>query len=188
MESGGGPPCRIQLVPVASIIILPHAAVRCPPAPLQSARLAAQVCRDLVAKCIRLGKVSAGWQVEALWVPDINRLAIGPSIVRNAVSFRLCTNQRPLIGALVAHCCVANLHLKVTEVVCCDHMLKLCNLSTCVSRTDGFFWCCYLNTICSLPLQSGHCYSQNEPEAHSGSHDHARQQNKLRRAKFSKPW
>jgi len=72
-------------------------------------------------------------------VPNINWLAIGSGIIRNAIRWGLCTNQLPLTGAIITHCCVADRHLKVTEMVCCDHMLKLDNLSTRVSRSDGFF-------------------------------------------------
>jgi len=135
----GAPPCRVDLVPVAAIIVLADAAVCCPPAPLQCARLAAQVRRDDVAKSVCLGQVSARWQVEALWVPNINWLAICSGIIRNAIRWGLCTDQSPHIGAIVTHCCVADCHLKVTEMVCRDHMLKLDNLSTRVSRSDGSF-------------------------------------------------
>jgi len=131
------PPCRIDLVPIAAIVIRANAAVCCPPAPLQCARLAAQVRRDDVAKAVWVA--AARWQVEALWVPNINRLAIFSGIIRNAIRWGLCTHQRPRIGATVTHCSVADLHLKVTEMMCCDHMLKLGNLSTRISRTDGFF-------------------------------------------------
>merc|ERR1719476_711932 len=131
------PPCRIDLVPVAAIIVLADAAVCCPPAPLQCARLAAQVRRDNVAKAVWLR--AARWQVEALWVPNINRLAIFSGIIRNAIRWGLCTNQFPFIGAVITHCCVADRHLEVTEMMCCDHMLKFDNLSTRVSRSDCFF-------------------------------------------------
>jgi len=133
------PPCRADLVPVAAIIVLPDGTVCCPPVPLQCARLAAQVRRDNVAKSVCLGQVSARWQVEALRVSNINRLAIRSRIIRNAICRWLCTHQRPRGGAIATRCCVADLHLKVTEMVCSDHMPKLNNLSTCISCSDGSF-------------------------------------------------
>jgi len=139
MEIAAGPPCRVQLVPEAAIVVLPEAAVCCPPVPLQCARLTAQVRWDNVPKFVCLRQVSARWQVEALRVPSINRLAIAAGIIRNAIRWGLCTNQRPHIGAIITHCCVADRHLKVTEMVRCDHVLKLGNLPTRVSRSDGFF-------------------------------------------------
>jgi len=145
------PPCRIDLVPVATVVVLAHAAVCCPPAPLQRARLAAQVCRDDVAKLVCLGQVPARRQVHSLWVPNINWLAIRSGIIRNAICWGLRTDQGPLIGAVVAHCFVADLHLKMAEMMCCDHMLKLGNLSTRVSRTDGFFAVASRTPISSPP-------------------------------------
>jgi len=138
MEIVAVPPCLLQLVVIATIVVLPEPTVTCPPAPLQCARLAAQVRWDDVAKLVCLS-ASARWQVEALWVPNINRLAVRVGIIRNATRRGLCTNQLHHIGAIIAHCCVADRHLKVTEMVCCDPMLKLGDLSRRVSGTDGFF-------------------------------------------------
>jgi len=139
MEVVAPPPCRIDLVPVAAIVVLAHSAVSCPPAPLQRARLAAQARRDDVAKLVCLGQVSARRQVHALWVPNINWLAVCAGIVRDTIRWGLCTDQGPRIVAIVTHCFVADLHLKVTEMMCCDHMLKLDNLSSRIRRTDGSF-------------------------------------------------
>jgi len=151
VEVAAGPPCRIELVPIAAIVVLSNATVCCPPAPLQCARLAAQVCRDDVAKRVFLGQVPARRQVHSLWVPNINWLAICSGIIRDTIRWGLCTDQRPLIGAIVAHCFVADLHLKGTEMMCCDLMLKLGNLSSRISRTDGLFAIASSTPISSPP-------------------------------------
>jgi len=165
------PPCLADLVPVAAIIVRPDAAVCCPPAPLHCALLALQVRRDDVAKSVCLGQVSARWQMEALWVQSINRLAICSGIVRNTIRRGLCTNQPVLIGAIVTRCCIADRHLKVTEVMGCDHMPELDHLSTRVGRSNGFFCHCYPHTNCLPTLHSGRYYSQSERWVHSSSHD-----------------
>jgi len=131
------PACRVHLVPVAAVVVRANVTVCCPPLPLQCARFAAQTRRNDVAKLAVC--ISARWQVVALWVPNINRLAVCPGIIRNAIRWGLCTNQSPRIGAVITHCSVADLHLRVTEMMCCDGDLKLGNLSSRVSRTDGTF-------------------------------------------------
>jgi len=171
MEVVAVPPCLGDLVPVAPIIVLPDTAVCCPPAPLQCALLALQVRRDDVAKPVCLGRAMARWQIEALWVPSINWLAILSGIVRNAIRWGLCTNQPEWIGASVTRCCIADRHLKVTEVMGCDHMPELDHLSTRVGRSNGFFCHCYPHTNCLPTLHSGRYYSQSERWVHSSSHD-----------------
>jgi len=84
-------------------------------------------------------------------VPNINWLAICSGIIRDTIRWGLCTDQRPLIGAIITHCCVADLHLKGTEMMCCDHMLELGNLSSCIRRTDGFFAIASRTPISSPP-------------------------------------
>jgi len=162
MEIVAVPPCLLELVPIAAVVVLPEPAVSCPPAPLQCARLATQVRRDNVAKLVCLGQTSARWQVEALWVPLINRLAVCSGIIRNAIRWGLCANQRPNIGATITRCCVADRHLKVTVVVCCDLVPELHHLSTRIGRSDGFFCHCYPHTILFPTLRSSRCCSQSE--------------------------
>jgi len=149
MEIVAVPPCLLELVPIAAVVVLPEAAVAGPPAPLQCARLALQVRRDNVAKFVCLRAAMARWQVEALWVPLINRLTICSGIIRNAIRCGLCTNQPPSIGASITRCCVADRHLKVTVVVCCDLMPELDHLSTRIGRSDGFFAIATPTPFCS---------------------------------------
>lgn len=151
MEVVAVPPCLGDLVPVAAITVHPDAAICCPPAPLQSALIALQVRRDNVAKSVCLGRAMARWQMEALWVQSINRLAILSGIVRNAIRRGLCTNQPECIAASVTRCCIADRHLKVTEVMGCDHMPELDHLSTRVGRSDGFFAIATTTPLCSPP-------------------------------------
>jgi len=149
MEGVAVPPCLLELVPIAAVVILPEPAVSGPPAPLQCARFAAQVRRDDEAKLVCLGQISARRQVEALWVPLINRLAVCSGIIRNAIRWGLCTNQFPSIGASIARCCVADRHLNVTVVVCCDLMPELDHLSTRIGRSDGFLAIATPTPFCS---------------------------------------
>jgi len=139
MEVTAVPPCLVDLFPITTIIVLANTAVCRPPAPLQCALFALQVRRDNVAKSVCLGQVSAGRQIEALWVPNINRLAISSGVVWDTIRRGLCTNQPELAVAIVTHRCIADRHLKVTEVMGCDHMSELNHLSARVSRSDGFF-------------------------------------------------
>jgi len=129
------PPLRLDLIVVAAIIIRPEAAVSGPPAPLHYALIAAQILWNNVTELVCLGKATARWHVEALWVFDVNRLAILSGIVRNAIRRGLCTNQRAPIASVVDR------HLNVTKMVGCDLMLELDHLTTGVSRSDGFFAC-----------------------------------------------
>jgi len=149
MEVVGVPPCLLELTPIAPVVVLPEPAVSCPPAPLQSARLAAQVQRDDVPELVCLGQISERWQVEALWVPNINGLAVRPRIIRNAIGCGLWTHQQPGIGASIPSCGVADPHLNVTEVVRCDLVPELHHLSSRVGGSDGFFAVATATPFCS---------------------------------------
>jgi len=131
MECSAVPPKRIELIPVAAIIPLRDHRVAGPPFPLQEALIAAQVGWNNVPEFVYLGPAPFRWQVEALWVQGVNRLAIRSGIVRNAVRRWLCTYQRPIVDR----------HLKVTIMVGCDLMLELDHLTTGVRRLDGLLSC-----------------------------------------------
>merc|ERR1719323_534310 len=129
MEFVAVPPLRLDLIPVAAIIILSNATVCGPPAPLQYALITAQVVWNYVTEFVCLGQAPFRWQVEALWVQGVNRLAVCSGIVRSAIRRGLCTYQVPP-GASVA-----DPHLNVTVVVGCDRVLELDHLTTGVSRS-----------------------------------------------------
>jgi len=139
MKTISVPSCSNQLIKVAAIIRQRHATVRCPPAPLQCALLACQAHWDEIAKLVYLRRSVAGRQVVTLRMKRIDRLAICSGIVGDAVSGRLRALQYPLVQASIGISCgsidalVANLHLKMTEVMRCDHMLELHYLTTSVS-------------------------------------------------------
>merc|ERR1719282_1161769 len=118
MEAVAVPPLRLDLVPVAAIVLLPDHRVSGPPTPLQYARIAAQVVWNHVTELVCLRQATFRWQVEALWVQGVNRLAICSGVVRNAIRRGLCTHQRPPGAAVVDH------HLNVTKMVGCDRMLE----------------------------------------------------------------
>jgi len=150
MECGAVPPCSIKLIPVAAIIPLRDHRVSGPPFPLQEALIAAQVGWNDVTEFVYLGPAPFRWQVEALWVQGVNRLAIRSGIVRNAIRRGLCTYQRPRAASVVDR------HLKVTIMVGCDLMLELDHLTTGVRRSDGFFSCTTPSIHASvLPSASG---------------------------------
>jgi len=151
MEIVGVPTCLVKLLPVAAVIVLPEPAVSCPPAPLQRARLAAQVRWDDVTKLVCLGQIATRRQVESLWVQRINRLAISSGIIRNAIRWGLWTHQQPRIRATIPCRCVANPHLNMTIVVRRDRMLELDHLSTRVGRSDGFFRIAAPTPFCCPP-------------------------------------
>merc|ERR1719422_2053807 len=92
MESIVIPPLLCDLVPVAAIILLPDRAVCDPPMPLQFAARATEIAWNNVTEFVSLGQAPSRWQVEALWVQAVNRLAICSGIVRNAIRRGLCTN------------------------------------------------------------------------------------------------
>jgi len=146
MEGIAVPPLRLDLVPVAAIILRPDHRVSGPPGPLQFARIAAQVGWNNVTESVCLGQAPFRWQVEALWVQGVNRLAICSGIVRNAIRRGLCTYQRPRGASVVDH------HLNVTMMVGCDRMLELGHLTTGVSRSDGFF--CTATSIHAIIIPS----------------------------------
>jgi len=154
MECGAVPSCSIKLIPVAAVIPLRDHRVSCPPFPLQEAIIAAQVGWNNVTEFVYLHPAPFRWQVEALWVQGVNRLAIRSGIVRNAVRRRLCTYQRPIVDR----------HLKVTIVVGCDLMLELDHLTTGVCRLDGFLSCTTPSVHTSvLPSASGWHFQEAMP-------------------------
>lgn len=128
------PSCR-YLVPVAAIVLHRHTTVRGPPTPLQCALLALKACRDAIAKLISLGQITTRRQVEALRMSDVDGLAIGSGIVGAAIGGGLHTLQHPAVQASIRirggaiDALVTDLHLKVTGVVRCDHVLKLDDLT-----------------------------------------------------------
>jgi len=132
MEAVGVPPGIFELLVIAPVVILSEAAVSGPPAPLQYALVAAQIVWDNVPEFVCLGRAVARWQVEALWVPFINRLAVSV-LVRAATRKWLWTHQLHPVASVVDR------HLKVTKMVGCDLMLELDHLTTGVGRSDGFF-------------------------------------------------
>jgi len=132
MESVAVPPLRPDLLPVAAVIPLRDHRVCGPPAPLQYL-IAAQAVWNNVTEFVCLRQAPSRWQVEALWVQVVNRLAVCSGIVRNAIRRGLCTYQRPP-GASIG-----DRHLNVTIMVGCDRMLELGRLTSGVSRSDGSF-------------------------------------------------
>jgi len=158
MEWAAVPPRRIELIPVAAIIPLRDHRVSGPPLPLQEALIAAQVRWNDVTEFVNLGPAPFRWQVEALWVQVVNRLAVRSGIVRNAIRRGLCTDQRPRAASVVDR------HLKVTKMVGCDLMLELDHLTTGVSRSDGFFSCTTTSVHTSI-LPSASCWHFEEAMA-----------------------
>ena len=118
-EFVGVPPCLIELVPTASMIMLPEVAVPGPPAPLQYARIALKAFRDDVAEFVILQQVSARRHAESLWVPVINRLGIRAGALRNATRRRVCTSPflveaKPIIAGCLWR--VADRHLNMARL------------------------------------------------------------------------
>jgi len=150
VEAVAVPPLRLDLVPIAAIIRLRDHRVCGPPAPLQYALIAAQIIWNDVTEFVCLGQGLFRGQVEALWVQNVNRLAVCSGIVRGAIRRGLCTHQRTPGASIVDH------HLNVTIMVGCDRMLELGCLTTGVSRSDGFFCTtsCVIHAIIS-PSASG---------------------------------
>jgi len=132
VEAVAVPPLRLDLVPIAAVVLLPDHRVSRPPAPLQHARIAAQVVWNHVTEFVCLRQAPFRWQVEAFWVQVVDRLAVCSGVVRNAIRRRLCTHQRPPGASVADH------HLNVTIMVGCDRMLELGGLTAGVSRSDGF--------------------------------------------------
>jgi len=140
MKAGGAPPCRHQLVPIATVVLCRHTTVSCPPAPLQCALRALKILWDAKAEFVGLGKVTPRRQIEALRVQPVNRLAIRSSVVGAAVSRWLHTEKGAQASRRISHGAVdpavADAHLKVTEVVGCDHMLELDHLASRICCLD----------------------------------------------------
>mmetsp|Transcript_120666 Transcript_120666/g.346668 ORF Transcript_120666/g.346668 Transcript_120666/m.346668 type:complete len:266 (+) Transcript_120666:1306-2103(+) len=80
----------------AAIIWRRDAAVRGPPTPLQCARVAFQVRRQLEAHPV---EARARRQVPALGVPGVDGLAVAARVVRHAIRWRRCALQPVLVQA-----------------------------------------------------------------------------------------
>jgi len=150
MKDSSVPPGRLELVPVAAIISQRHTTVRCPPAPLKCALLARQAFRDDVSECVCYG---ARWQVEALWVQVVNRLAVS-IIIRTAVSGGLCTHQIPLEHASrIRVGAIADRHRQVTEMMRGDPMFELDHLASSVGPSYSPFavpTSAYTSSVCRV--------------------------------------
>jgi len=97
---------------------------------LESALRALQIGRDAIAEFVD-SAFALRRQIIAFWMEFVHWLAICAGIIGTAISGWSRSLQEPLTqtGRRVGHrtidSAVANAHLQVTEVVRCDHMLKL---------------------------------------------------------------